>query len=111
MLGTIHDRVKCFDFGLVELIDAYQDCHQNKKRPHTLRRGNALLIVSNSTKLTNLRMDFLRYRSNAWGQQVLDGVSWELLWAFIVAGFAVVAVHAAYARWRSKLRKRNAVDE
>lgn len=42
MLGAICDRVKCFDFKLVELIDAYQDCHQNKNRRHTLQRDDAL---------------------------------------------------------------------
>jgi hypothetical protein len=56
-------------------------------------------------------MEFLRYRSNAWGQQVLDGVSWELVWPFVVAGLVFIVVHAAYANWRNKLRKRNAVDE
>ena len=55
-------------------------------------------------------MEFLRYRSDAWGQQVLDGVSWELVWVFVVAGFVCVIVHAVYAKWRNKL-KQSASDE
>lgn len=56
-------------------------------------------------------MEFLRYRSNAWGQQVLDGVSLDLAWTFVVAGFVFIVVHVVYTSWRGKLRKRSAVDE
>lgn len=56
-------------------------------------------------------MEILRYKSNAWGQEVLEGVSWELVAVFAVAGLAVVVVHAAYVAWRRKIRSRHAVDK
>lgn len=56
-------------------------------------------------------MELLRHRSNAWGQQVLEGVSWELVWVFVAAGFVFIVVHAAYARWRGKLRGQDAADK
>ena len=53
-------------------------------------------------------MDILRYKSNAWGQQVLEGVSWDLVWIFAVAGLVSIVVHVLYLGWRKKLRSRNA---
>ena len=56
-------------------------------------------------------MDILRYRSDAWGQQVLEGVSWDLVWVFVVAGFSFVLVHAVYANWRKTRRNCEPPDE
>lgn len=41
-------------------------------------------------------MDLAAYRSDVWGQEVLRGVSWDLLWLVIVAAFVIIAVHAIY---------------
>ena len=41
-------------------------------------------------------MDVLRYRSDAWGQRILDGVSWDLIWVFAGAALIFVVVHAIY---------------
>jgi hypothetical protein len=58
----------------------------------------------NHLKLTvQMPMEFLKYKSNAWGQKVLEGVSWDLIWLFVAAGLMVVVVHAAYVAWRKRL--------
>jgi len=41
-------------------------------------------------------MNFLRYSSNAWGQRVLEGVSWDLFWYFVGAGAVFIVLHASY---------------
>jgi hypothetical protein len=58
----------------------------------------------NHFKLTvQMPMEFLEYKSNAWGQKVLEGVSWDLIWLFVAAGLMVVVVHTAYVAWRKRL--------
>ena len=39
-------------------------------------------------------MEIFRVTRNAWGQEVLEGVSWDLLWVFFLAGVAIAAGHA-----------------
>jgi hypothetical protein len=41
-------------------------------------------------------MDIFRYRSDAWGQQILEGASWDLLWIFVGAAVAFIVFHAIY---------------
>jgi cytochrome b subunit of formate dehydrogenase len=41
-------------------------------------------------------MDFLRWGSNPWGQQILTHISWDLLWASLVAGMMFLIAHASY---------------
>ena len=41
-------------------------------------------------------MDIATYKNDVWGQEVLRGVSWDLLWLVIVAAFVAIAVHAIY---------------
>ena len=41
-------------------------------------------------------MEIFRVSRNAWGQETLVGVSWDLLWVFIGAAFLFVAVHIVY---------------
>ena len=41
-------------------------------------------------------MDIAAYRDDVWGQEVLRGVSWDLLWLVVVSAFVVIAVHAIY---------------
>ena len=44
-------------------------------------------------------MDLLfRYSTNPWGQRVLEGVSWDLLWVFFGAGMAFICLHLIYLR-------------
>lgn len=38
-------------------------------------------------------MELLRYSTDAWGREILLGVSWEPLWAPAAAAFAVIAAH------------------
>lgn len=41
-------------------------------------------------------MEILRRARNAWGQETLQGVSWDLIWVFVGIGVFVIAVHAAW---------------
>ena len=41
-------------------------------------------------------MDIATYKNDVWGQEVLRGVSWDLLWLVIVAAFIAIALHAIY---------------
>ena len=41
-------------------------------------------------------MEIFRYNSNAWGQRTLEGISWDLLWIFFIAGAVFIVLHALY---------------
>lgn len=41
-------------------------------------------------------MEFWRTASNPWGQEVLLGVSWDLMWAALILGIVFVVGHAFY---------------
>jgi hypothetical protein len=41
-------------------------------------------------------MELVRYGHDAWGQRVLNGVSWDLLPVAFWAGIAVIAIHLVY---------------
>jgi cytochrome b subunit of formate dehydrogenase len=43
-------------------------------------------------------MEFVRSASNPWGQQVLLGLAWDVLWLVAVLGALFVVVHAMFAR-------------
>ena len=45
-------------------------------------------------------MEVFRYSSNAWGQRVLEGASWDLLPLFVGLAVLTIVVHAAY-KWIS----------
>jgi hypothetical protein len=49
-------------------------------------------------------MELLRYSHNAWGQEVLEGVSFDLVWWFAGAALAVIVVHLLY-RWLQPPRR------
>jgi hypothetical protein len=53
-------------------------------------------------------MNFLEYKSNAWGQRVLEGVSWDVIWLFVAIGVAVIAIHSIYVVWRRKVAAKTA---
>ncbi|MBT6244269.1 MAG: hypothetical protein HOI43_02555 [Gammaproteobacteria bacterium] len=44
-------------------------------------------------------MTVLRYSSDAWGQSVLEGVSWDLLGVFFFVTTTAIVLHALYM-WR-----------
>ena len=43
-------------------------------------------------------MEILRYSKDAWGQTVLEGMSWDLFWYFVAAGAAFIVFHMIYMR-------------
>ncbi len=48
-------------------------------------------------------MEFLRRAVNPWGQDVLVGIAWDLLWAAVVGGLVFLVLHALYVwRWAPK---------
>ena len=53
-------------------------------------------------------MDILRYKSDAWGQRILDGVSWDLIGVFVAAAIVFIVFHAIYTR--RKLTRRQDDD-
>lgn len=44
-------------------------------------------------------MEILRRATNPWGQDVLIGIAWDLMWAAIVVGVVFVLGHAVYVRF------------
>jgi hypothetical protein len=52
-------------------------------------------------------MNLLRTGANAWGQEVLLGISWDLLPWFVGAGIAIIVGHALFkALWEPAVRRR-----
>jgi len=47
-------------------------------------------------------MEIFRYRSDAWGQRILEGMSWDLLWVFAGLAIAFIVVHAFYTARKLK---------
>ncbi len=43
-------------------------------------------------------MELFRVTRNAWGQETLAGVSWDLLWVFVGAAVVFIVVHILY-KW------------
>jgi hypothetical protein len=48
-------------------------------------------------------MDFVRVSTDAWGQRVLEGISWDLLPVAVGLGALVIVAHAI---WRFARRAR-----
>jgi hypothetical protein len=52
-------------------------------------------------------MDLLRTDVSPWGQEVLLGISWDLLPFFVGAGALLIVAHALFkALWEPAVRKR-----
>jgi hypothetical protein len=52
-------------------------------------------------------MALLRTETSPWGQEVLLGISWDLLPFFVAAGVAVIVLHALFkAFWEPAVRPR-----
>ena len=47
-------------------------------------------------------MEFLRYKSDVYGQRVLDGASWDLLWVCVAAAAVFIVFHAVYTHRKMK---------
>jgi cytochrome b subunit of formate dehydrogenase len=43
-------------------------------------------------------MEFWRRAANPWGQDVLIGIAWDLMWAAVIVGVVFVAGHALYVK-------------
>ena len=41
-------------------------------------------------------MELVRVSRDIYGREVLQGMSWDLLWVFFGLGVALIAVHALY---------------
>lgn len=41
-------------------------------------------------------MEIIRYRHDVWGEEVILGVSWDLLWVVAVTAFLLLAAHAIF---------------
>ena len=44
-------------------------------------------------------MELWRRAADPWGQEVLTGISWDLMWAAVIAGLAFTVAHAVWAKW------------
>ena len=45
-------------------------------------------------------MDLLRYQQDVFGQKMLVGVNWDLLWLPLVAAAVVIVLHQVVSRLR-----------
>jgi hypothetical protein len=50
-------------------------------------------------------MEILRVSQNAWGQETLEGISWDLLPIAVGLGVLVIVAHFVYRRVRPKHRR------
>ena len=51
-------------------------------------------------------MELVRVSRNAWGQEVLEGISWDLIWIAIGVGALIIIVQMFYMWfWGSKARR------
>lgn len=53
-------------------------------------------------------VDIATYKNDVWGQEVIRGVSWDLLWLVIVAAFIAIAAHAIYGATQKRADKPSA---
>jgi lipoprotein signal peptidase len=49
-------------------------------------------------------MDIFRYGHDAWGQSVINGVSWSLLDVAVGVGVAVIVIHFIFRTFNRKRR-------
>ena len=50
-------------------------------------------------------MELFRVSRDVWGQEVVQGMSWDLLPGFFFAGVAFIMLHVAYRRFLAPKRK------
>jgi hypothetical protein len=51
-------------------------------------------------------VELFRVSRDVYGREVLQGMSWDLLWVFFAIGVAFIVVHAVY-RWRFAAHRRH----
>ncbi len=51
-------------------------------------------------------MEILRYKSDVWGQTILEGSSWDLIWVFAAAAVIFIVFHAIYTH-RKLMRRQS----
>jgi len=56
-------------------------------------------------------MEILRYKTDAWGQRVLEGASWDLVWLFVGGAIVFIVFHAIYTHRKLKLMRQDDADE
>lgn len=49
-----------------------------------------------------MEIELLRVSKNIWGQKMLIGVSWDLLWVPVAAAVAFIVIHQIFKRVKSK---------
>jgi len=50
-------------------------------------------------------MEVLRYKADVWGQRILEGASWDLIWVFAAAAIVFIVFHALYTHRNLKRRQ------
>jgi hypothetical protein len=50
-------------------------------------------------------VELFRVSRDAYGREVLQGLSWDLIWVFVAAGAALIVVHALYRLWLAPKRR------
>ncbi len=45
-------------------------------------------------------MEWFRWERNPWGQEILIGLSWDLIWVAVAAGALLILAHALLYSWR-----------
>lgn len=63
-------------------------------------------LPTDELPLTGAVIEFLRMKSDAWGQTVLEGANLDLVVIFFAAGAVLIILHAVAAAWL-KRRSRN----
>ena len=50
-------------------------------------------------------MELIRTGRNVYGQETLEGMSWDLIWVFVALGVALIVLHAGYRLFLAPKRK------
>lgn len=52
-------------------------------------------------------MEWLRWQTNPWGQEILRGLSWDTAWFAIASGLLIAIVHSLIYVWRWRSKKQS----
>ena len=52
-----------------------------------------------------MTMEVFRVRTDVYGQSVLEGLNWDLIWVFVGAAAAIILVHLVISALGSKRSK------
>ena len=56
-------------------------------------------------------MEWFRWERNPWGQEILIGLSWDLVWVAVAAGALLVVAHALLYLWRWRRAGAGTINE